>query len=278
MKTILLTGATGFVGTQIFNYLCELNFNVIPVVRQGKEYLMGGSKQVKRVISSPDIFKETSEWWELQCEDVDIIIHAAWHVEPGQYLQSTKNLDCLIGSYNLAKGAVNAGVKRFVGLGTCFEYDLKGGVLSVETPLNPQTIYSGAKAALYLGLSQWLPQQSVEFCWCRLFYLYGEGEDSRRLVPYIHKQLLNGEPVELTKGNQIRDFMDVAEVGRIIVKVALGAEKGAINICSGTPITIKQIALQISEKYNRSDLIKFGVRKDNEIDPPCILGIPNYLT
>jgi dTDP-6-deoxy-L-talose 4-dehydrogenase (NAD+) len=97
-------------------------------------------------------------------------------------------------------------------------------------------------------------------------------------VPYIHKQLLNGEPVELTKGNQIRDFMDVAEVGRIIVKVALGAEKGAINICSGTPITIKQIALQISEKYNRSDLIKFGVRKDNEIDPPCILGIPNYLT
>ena len=57
------------------------------------------------------------------------------------------------GSLNLAKGAAIAGIKRLVGVGTCFEYDLTAGVLSADTPLNPSTPYAGAKAALYMGLS-----------------------------------------------------------------------------------------------------------------------------
>lgn len=49
-----------------------------------------------------------------------------------------------------------------------------------------------------------------------MFFLCGEGEDERRLVPYLHKQLVKGEAVELTRGKQIRDFLDVSEAGRII--------------------------------------------------------------
>ena len=185
-------------------------------------------------------------------------------------------MDCLIGSLNLAKGAVIAGVKRYVGIGTCFEYDLSAGVLSTDTPLNPLTPYAGTKAALYMGLSQWLSEQSVEFAWCRLFYLYGEGEDERRLVPYLHKQLAKGEAVELTSGKQIRDFLDVSEAGRIIAEVALGEQPGPINVCSGVPITVRQLAEQIAATYGRRDLLEFGARPDNLVDPLCVLGIPNH--
>ena len=83
--------------------------------------------------------------------------------------------------------------------------------MSIETPLKPLSLYAGAKSATYLMLSQWLPKQTVEFAWCRLFYLYGEGEDVQRLVPYLRAKLAAGEIAELTSGNQIRDFMDVSE-------------------------------------------------------------------
>ena len=273
-KRILLSGATGFVGKQVVKALSTSSVRIVPVVRTGKESSFQNQPNVDRIVCSPDIFQESANWWSEQCKGIDVVIHGAWYTEPGKYLQSPKNMDCLIGSLNLAKGAVIAGVKRFVGVGTCFEYDLSAGVLTTDTALNPSTPYASAKAALYMGLSQWLPEQSVEFAWCRLFYLYGEAEDERRLVPYLHKQLAKGELVELTSGKQIRDFLDVAKAGSIIAEVALGEQHGPINVCSGVPITVRQLAEKIADSYGRRDLLRYGSRPDNLVDPPFILGVP----
>jgi nucleoside-diphosphate-sugar epimerase len=276
MRAVLLTGATGFVGRQILKALGKADIKIVPVVRSGKELSFNGLPNIERVISSPDIFTEDAEWWAKQSTGVDVVIHAAWYTEPGEYLRSALNTDCLIGSLNLAKGAVKAGAKRVIVIGTCFEYDLSAGVVSIDTSLKPLTAYAGAKAALYMGLAQWLPEQSVELAWCRLFYLFGEGEDERRLVPSLHKQLGKGEAVELTSGEQIRDYMDVSAVGRIIAEIALGGQQGPINICSGVPVTVRELAERIADQYGRCDLLEFGVREDNLFDPPCVLGIPNH--
>lgn len=86
MTTVLLTGATGFVGRQIFKGLLALGLLVVPVVRSGKEKFVPTSENVERIVSSPDIFQESIEWWAAQCRGIDTVIHAAWHVEPGKYL------------------------------------------------------------------------------------------------------------------------------------------------------------------------------------------------
>ena len=112
-------------------------------------------------------------------------------------------------------------------------------------------------------MSQLLPLQSIEFSWCRLFYLYGEGEDERRLIPYIHKKISNGDSVDLTEGNQIRDFLDVSIAAKIIANIAISNKQGVINVCSGTPITIREIAEGIADQYGRRDLLKFGKRPCN---------------
>jgi nucleoside-diphosphate-sugar epimerase len=131
---------------------------------------------------------------------------------------------------------IETGVRRVVGVGTCAEYDLSQGMLPPDSPLNPQTLYAACKASAFQILGQLLPPAGVEFAWCRLFYLYGQGEDSRRLVPYLNQQLSQGEPVALTSGRQIRDFLDVREAGAMIADVALGDRQGPVNICSGVPI------------------------------------------
>ncbi len=276
-RKILITGATGFVGRQVVRTLSRHDVELHLVVREGRQGTAASLPRVTTVTSTCDLFAEDAAWWADKCQGVDTVVHLAWYAEPGQYLESPKNLDCLIGSLNLAKGAASAGVRRILGVGTCIEYDLSGGVLSVDTPLKPVTPYADAKAALFLGLYHWLPKHSVEFVWCRLFYLYGEGEDHRRLVPYLHSKLQKLEVAELTSGRQIRDFLDVKDAGRMIGEIVFGIQTGPVNVCSGIPITVRQLAEQIADEYGRRDLLRFGARPDNLVDPPCVLGIPNMI-
>lgn len=274
---VLVTGATGFVGRQVVKALSAENMQLRLLVRNGKENFYQSLGKDVEVIPTKDLFSESISWWAMHCTKVDVIIHLAWHAEPGEYLTSPKNLDCLIGSLNMVKGAVSAGVKRIVGIGTCFEYDLSKGELSIETPIKPMTLYAATKAALYMTFESLPAAHPLEFAWCRLFYLYGEGEDSRRLVAYLHSKIKKGEKVELTSGEQIRDYLDVKDAGQMIVNVALSNQTGPINICSGVGITVRKIAEKIADQYGKSNLLQFGARAENIIDPPCVVGIPNLV-
>ena len=273
---ILVTGATGFVGKHVVRAFSKRAIQLRLVVRDGRADITDLSSNDCEIVISEDLFAESSQWWAEQCAGIDTVVHLAWYAEPGEYVNSAKNMSCLIGSLNLARGATQAGVKRFIGVGTCFEYDLSAGVLSTDTPLKPTTPYASAKAALYYGLENWLPTHSIEFAWCRLFYLYGEGEDPRRLVAYLRSQLEKGEPAALTSGEQIRDFLDVADAGRLIVDVALSKKTGPVNICSGVPIKVRELAEQIADQYEKRDLLIFGERPDNPVDPLSVVGVPNY--
>ena len=138
----LLTGATGFVGRQVLRALVEQGVSTRVVVREGKQHQLANLEGIESVFATIDIFNESADWWANVCQDVDTVIHVAWYVEPGEYLQSEKNLDCLVGTLQMAKGSAQAGVRRFIGIGTCIEYELSKGILSVETPLQPLTTYA----------------------------------------------------------------------------------------------------------------------------------------
>jgi nucleoside-diphosphate-sugar epimerase len=272
-KRILITGAYGFVGQQVLKCLMTENVLIILVVREGRELLSSNNSAIESIIVTKDIFAETVEWWANVLQSVDTVIHLAWYVESGKYLEAPQNIDCLIGTLNLAKGAVIAGVRRIIGIGTCLEYDLTQSVLSTETRLSPISLYAIAKTALYTCLSSLLTANSIEFTWCRLFYLYGEGEDEQRLTPYIRKQLQSGEIAELTSGEQIRDYLNVSEAGAKIVEIAVGVKTGPVNICSGIPITVRAFVESIADEYGRRDLLNFYAIPDRKNEPFCIVGV-----
>jgi dTDP-6-deoxy-L-talose 4-dehydrogenase (NAD+) len=270
-RLILLTGATGFVGRQVHQALIARGALVRAVIREGSEFRL--TTATESIVTTPDLFAKQSAWWSQACSGVDTVVHVAWYAEPGAYLHSPKNEACLAGTLRLARGAITAGVRRVVGIGTCFEYDVSAGLLTTRTPLSPQTPYASAKASAFRALSELLPSHAVGFAWCRLFYLYGDGENERRLVPYLRERLARGEPAELSSGTQIRDFLDVREAGGIIADAALGTAEGPINICSGVPVTVRELAESIADDYGRRDLLRFGARPDNAFDPPRVVGL-----
>jgi len=231
---------------------------------------------VKNIYFTKDIFNESEDWWKKKLLKIDIVIHIAWYVKHGKYLDSELNINCLYGSLRLGSAVAKSGVKRFIGIGTCLEYNLKKGKLRVNTALDPKNLYSITKVALYTSLQKLFLIKKKEFVWCRLFYLYGEGEDERRLSAYIHKQLQNGLPAKLTSGNQIRDFLNVRDAAKIISNISLDKKVGAINVCSEKPISIKKFAQRIAAKYGRLDLLKFGEKKFLLNEPRVVWGVKNY--
>lgn len=263
---ILITGGTGFLGRQIVRAAIAQGTPVRLVARKP------GQARGVEYIHTEDAFGETQDWWETAVQGVDTVIHAAWYAEPAKCLTSPRNFECLQGSIVLARACAAAKVRRFVGVGTCFEYDLRHPLVDVDTPLRPQTLYAAAKAATFLTLQAYFSTTDVAFAWARPFYLFGEGEDARRLFPYVHQQLAAGQPAELTRGTQIRDYLDVREAGRMIHEVAISAATGAVNICSGVPVTVRQMAENIADQYGRRDLLRFGARPDNLTDPACVVG------
>ena len=274
MERILLTGATGFVGRQILKVLESKGHEILVIARPDWRNRIEVDQKLTQITETRDMFQETHDWWCNVLQDVDTVIHAAWYAEPGEYLTSPKNLDCLIGTLQLAKAATASNIKRFVGLGTCIEYQLSDNILTLETPLEPTTPYSAAKVAAYQSLLEYFTHSDTGFLWCRLFYLYGEGEDPRRLVPFLHEKLGKGEIADLSSGTQIRDFIDVGDAAEMIVAGALGQINGAANICTGHGRSVKDLAHEIAAIYGREDLLNFGARPDNLVDPPIIIGQP----
>jgi nucleoside-diphosphate-sugar epimerase len=275
-EQVLLTGATGFVGRQILRNLLEYGFRVKVVIRSGSYLELESASEIESVIFTDNLFTESDKWWSENFENTDIVIHAAWFTKPGEYLGSPKNFECMQGTLRMARASIKTGVRRFIGIGTCFEYDLNYELLASDTPLKPATPYAQAKVSTFEGLTELLSVGGVEFAWCRLFYLYGEGENRERLVPYIRGRLEIDAEVELSDGNQIRDYLDVQEAGRLIVGVARSKSQGPINICSGIPITVRELAEDIAAEYGKQELLRFGARPNLKSDPPRIVGVMNW--
>ena len=161
MEKILLTGATGFVGKQILKQLENKGHQITIVVKPNWENRISINEALTKIIEVDDIFSQTSKWWEKNLTGISTIIHTAWYAEPGLYLNSIKNEECFLGTVQLATAAKNKNVKRFVGLGSCIEYNISNKHLSIDTPLLPKTLYRSSKPTLFCRT------HDRAFWWCQ---------------------------------------------------------------------------------------------------------------
>jgi len=99
---IALTGANGFVGRQILKELLRSNCRVRCIVRDKKSLQELVSSEKVEVIEVKDLFRMRDSMLREVLEGIKILIHPAWHVPPGNYLNGEENLTCLRGTLNIA--------------------------------------------------------------------------------------------------------------------------------------------------------------------------------
>lgn len=197
----------------------------------------------------------------------EICFHLAWYVEPGEYLTSLQNIPLLAASLNLASRLTEAGCRRLVATGTCFEYDTRLGYLSEESRLEPRSLYAASKLGLQLTLEQLGVVTGLRVAWARLFYQFGPFEDPRRLVPSVVRSLLASETVNVTAGEQVRDFLHIEDVALALWGIGRSDLVGPVNVGSGHPVTVAEIVTTIGGILGRRELIALGARPYDVSDP-----------
>jgi nucleoside-diphosphate-sugar epimerase len=267
---VFLTGATGFIGSQVARRLAADGHEVHALIRPGADTRRLEGVRDRLAVVEGHLSEPEALQGPLERVRPEVCIHLAWYAEPGQYLVSRENLRCLASSLELARRLADLGCRKFVGAGTCIEYDTDFGYLSETTPTAPRTLYAASKLGLFLVLEQLSRLTGMTVAWARFFYLYGPHEDPRRLVPSVIRALLRGEVAPTTGGAQVRDWLHVEDAAAAVCAVALCEAAGPFNIGSGEPVTVRRVVEAIGALVGRPDLLEPGRIPYSKGDPMFI--------
>jgi nucleoside-diphosphate-sugar epimerase len=136
----------------------------------------------------------------------------------------------------------------------------------------PSTYYGSCKHYLQSIGEKYADKKGFDFAWGRIFYPYGPYEYPTRLVPSVIRALLKGETAQCTHGNQIRDFLHVADVADAFAAILDSEVTGIINIGSGKPVSIKELVMQIATLLGKEDDIQLGALPSREDEPQFIVA------
>lgn len=241
MARILLTGATGFVGGALLRWLVGDAHEVVALHGSRPPTATGAGIEWRRFDLLRASEAEVAELVEVT--GASHCLHAAWYTNHADYLVAEINREWLAASLRLAAGFHAGGGGRFIGLGTCLEYDQKwnGRFSEAETPLRPETLYARCKTALFEHLLERSGEAERSFAWARIFFVYGPGDRAGRLIPYIVANLARGERVSAKFGGLRRDYIHVDDLAAQLARIAFSEVQGAINTGTGKAEKIADI-------------------------------------
>ncbi len=250
-KSIIITGATGFVGSHVTRYLVSKGHNIVALVRDINKAQaltrLDGAKLIRFDLSNRNE--------DMSIFDNAFLIHCAW--DDVRNTQSEKHIEnYFMDHYLFLKKAIEQGVKKIVVTGSCYEYGLQYGAVCANTSTKPNTPYALAKDFLHKSLRVLQNQLSFDLIWARLFYMYGEGQDDKAIIPLFDKALENNDSVfNMSFGEQLFDYLSVETVAERIGSLVVTRNDGIFNICSGNPISLRRLLeLRMAEKNKKIDL------------------------
>jgi len=203
------------------------------------------------------------------------LMHLAWYVEPGSYWDSPENERWLVASTSLLDAFVAAGGRRALVTGTCVEYDwsrASAPLSEARTPLAPRGAYGAAKDSLRRETERLAGETGLSTAWARLFFLFGPGEDDRRLVGSVASALVARQPAPSSSGRQVRDYLLTGEAGDGLVAVLDSAVEGAVNVASGLGISVRDLVEKVAAAADVTELLRIGALPDRPDDPPYIVA------
>ncbi|MEK6280503.1 MAG: NAD-dependent epimerase/dehydratase family protein [Acidobacteriota bacterium] len=256
----LVTGASGHLGSHLTKRLLQEGWNVAALVRPESDlWRLKDLLELITVIRS-DLSHVSEAAQAITQAQPEAVFHLAWQGvtsafknEPGQLV------DNVAGSLKLLEIARDAGAKLWVGIGSQAEYGPHPGVLSEDTPANPETAYGAAKLRVGLQTKELCELSGIRHVWLRLLATYGPMDDERHLIPTVIRQLLKGERPRLTRGEQLWDYLYIEDAADAIYRAAVSKDaRGVFNLGSGKSHSVRSILERIRDLIDPSLSLGFG--------------------
>lgn len=268
MKRVLVTGASGFIGSHCLEPLRERGYEVHAVARARPA---GPDGPV--TWHAADLLDRAAAAALVDAVRPSHLLHLAWYVVPGQLIAAPQNFDWVAASVELVLRFAEAGGRRLAVCGSAYEYDWRYGYCTEGlTPCTPDTVYGACKLALHEMVRALAAAQGLSAVWPRVFFLYGPREHPQRLVSSVIRSLLRGEPARCSHGRQVRDYLHVQDVADGLATVLDSEAEGAINVSSGTATTLRRIVRTAARLAGRPELLQLGALPPRANDAPLVVG------
>ena len=271
---ILLTGATGFVGSAILRHLLTHGYSVMLPVRD-----------VSRLPPMPAAHNTDTSIDILYCELTnltqnaanaiaqyrpDIVINCAWlGTENTDRNRSDFVFPNLQSTLRLLEITLDAGCKQWISFGSQAEYSVINTDITEDMPTFPQSAYGVAKVALCHTLQNICAARGVACAWLRIFASYGKDYKASYVMPYILNCFRSGTIPALKTPNAVWDYIHVDDVAAAtLAMINHPKAHGAFNLGTGVGHSVRDIALSLAELTQFKEVDALRRAMDSAGDPP----------
>lgn len=256
MKSAIVTGATGFIGTHLCNELLKNNIRVTGLARKD-------SNNIKRLQEVEIMQCGMDDYDSLAGEKADTFYHLAWEGATGngrddEELQA-KNITRTIQALKAAK---RLGCKRFVALGTVYE-KLAPQILAAPLHRKPDFYLLSKQSSRYMCMKL-ADKFNMEFVWATIFQPIGKYIKKEQVMTYAISGLLNGTPPEFGPAMEPYDITAVENIAyglRLLGECELSRREYYIG--SGEPMIMKEYLEKTREILGVGTELKIGARPDD---------------
>lgn len=267
MKTAVVTGANGFVGSAVVKELLSNNYKVYAVVRNNHSDRLSDIDNVEIVnCELSDIDRLPGQITE-KC---DVFYHFAWSGSAGKDRANTRlQLDNVQWSVESIRAAKKLGCSRFVFAGSIVEKECLAAAYTGGNRPGLGYIYGGGKVAAHILCSSVAAAEGIDLLWGEITNAYGVGEVSPRLVNSTIRKCIAGVSPEFTAGTQNYDFVyidDVARAFRLIGENGKPFTSYVIGSSAAKPL--KEFLIEMKDAIAPELPFKFGDVPFTGIDLP----------
>lgn len=264
---VLVTGATGFLGRHLLRALRDQGHDAVAAVRDASRASLDGE------VVELDVTDASSTAGTFEATRPEVVIHAAaYGALSSEHDAARMAAVNVLGTLHVYQSALRAQIARFVHLGTAFEHGPSDDALTEGSPLQPRGTYAASKAGAALLLREAARGQALQPLLLRLFNAFGPGDSEPRLGAAVLRGALTRTPIELTAGDQRRDFSYAPDVARRVVALATAPAPhfpagDVLHVASGTPRTVADFARALAAELGAAELLRIGAAAPRAGEP-----------
>lgn len=258
MNNIIVTGATGCVGSAVVRQALAKDMGVTCIVHKGSKRLSNLPLDERVKIVECNL----SDYNKLELDgEYDAFIHLSWEKTFGASRDDaeiqTRNIQYTLDACHLAR---RSGCKVFVGAGSQAEYGVQSVDLTPDLPVKPESGYGIAKYAAGKLSAMLCKSLGMRQNWVRILSVYGPNDGENTLISYVIRELKAGSSPELTKCEQMWDYLYADDAGDAFLAIAENGDDGkSYPLGSGQGRQLKEFIEDIRQIINPDVEVKYGV-------------------
>lgn len=259
MKTVVVTGASGFIGKSITKKFINEGKTVYAVVRDINK--IADIKHYNGLIPIVANLNQYKNLYEvIQDKNVDAFYHFAWDGVFGEAFKDyRRQLDNAIFSCEALQSAIKMECKKFVFAGTVNEYEARDNIFRIGFEPRYTNIYSGSKLLTEVMCKTIAYNEGIQYSAGLIALAYGEENRSKMLPNIVIKKLLNNESPSLISGEKDYDLIYIDDIVNAFLAIGeRGLDQRSYYVGHRNLQTFREIMTEIRDIINPGVELNFG--------------------